>query len=143
MQPRIITQPKSHFVENVLLNCHFASHLSLCRPFFSTVFGCLTVQFSINTLIYTGNATGCHSCTSTSGPSSLRLPNNDPIHPLSVCPPLLSPVSLALCVRISVCNLGELTGLHSGVMTARRTAFLSFTFARITLVSGRLPSTAC
>ncbi|KAM7399297.1 hypothetical protein PAMP_018578 [Pampus punctatissimus] len=64
---------------------------------------------------------------------------------LSVSPPLPLPPhrSLILSLRISVCNLDELTGLHSGVTTARRTAFLSFTFVWIMLVSGHLPSTAC
>lgn len=139
MQPHIIAEPKSHFISIVLLNCHFVSKLSLDSFFFHSLW-LPHSQFSINTLIYRGNATGHGIHTQVpvvTPPSSLLLPNNDPIHPFAVCLP--PPPSLG---SVRLCNLDKLTGLHSGVMTARRSAFLSFTFVWIALVSGHLPSTA-
>lgn len=110
------------------------------------VFGCLTVS-SVLTRWYT-QGTPLRSHTSTSGQhsfvsfSQIKIPFTHCLFASHPSPALPSLPYVSQTFWGSVCNLDELTGLHSGVMTARRAAFLSFTFVWIMLVSGCLPSTA-
>lgn len=139
MQPCIFLLNQSHFEVKVLLFCHLAFHFSLNQ--FSTVFGCLTVS-SVLTHWYTQRTplAGVHARVPVVLPPSVSQIKIPFTRFCLSCSPL--PHQSHTFCKVSVCNLDKLTGLHSGEITASRTAFLSFTSAWITLASGSPPSTA-
>lgn len=116
--------------------------LSISLNHFSTVFGCLTVS-SVLTHWYTQRTplAGVHAQVPVLLPPSVSQRKIPFTRFCLSCSPL--PHLPHTFCKVSVCNLDKLTGLHSGEITAGRSAFLSFTSAWITLVSGCPPSTAC